>query len=239
MATATATTTTTTKIPFVLTPDNVHVSEECFSNTPSSSCVFLHRMLSTHNDCGFQALLVFDSTAHIPDGVSLAPMIVEDLTCHLQVCPPMDTFYKAASVPDHLKMTISIENYLDLFAFIHCKWPNVLAQMIKNASSMAEGNNWVRIKPYLLFLNDGICHYKALLGPDLSFCASVNSQNIVNKGAGGKDEFIVQINIMKKDQTLNLPLSTISKLFSNIEAYQHIHTAYLMACQKKTPSVGL
>jgi len=196
-------------------------------------------MLSTHNDCGFQAMLIFDSAARLPDSYRVDPVIVEDLSCHIQVCPPMDTFYKPSTVPDHFKMTMSIENYLDLFAFIHCKWPSVLAQMIKNASCMADGQEWVRIKPYLLFLNDGVCHYKALLGPDLIFSASIDSQNVVKTSTPGKasKEFIVQVSIKKKDQILNLPLSTVSKLFSNTEAFQHIQTAYLMACKKKTTPV--
>ena len=237
--TTTTTSTTTTTTTFALTLDSVRLSEESFSNTPSSGLALLHRMASTHNECGFQALLIFDSSARLPDSYRVDPVIVEDLSCHLLVCSPMDTFYKPETVPDHFKMTMSIENYLDLYAFIHCKWPSVLAQMIKNASCMADGKEWVRIKPYLLFLNDGVCQYKALLGPDLIFFASIDSQNVVKTSTPGKNckDFIVQVSIQKGNQTFNLPLSTVSKLFSNTEAYQHIQSAYLMACKRKSPAV--
>jgi len=234
-----------------VTPDVVHTSEECFSNSSTTGLVFAHRILSNHDESGFHALLIFDSKSPLPEGASLAPMIVEDYTCHVQICPPMDTFYKHSTVPEHLKMSMTIQNYLDFYTFVHCKWPLVFAQMVKNAKAMVSGKEWIRINPRLVFLNDGVCNYRVLLGKDLIFSASIDSKNVIKKAKATEDsknvikneteeipiEFFVQASIQIKDKKLDIPMATISRLFQELDTYQHIKTAYLLACKRKRPPV--
>ena len=221
-----------------LTPDVVHTSEECFSNSSTSGLVFAHRILSNHDESGFHALLIFDGKSPLPEGASLDPMIVEDYSCHIQISPPMDIFYKHSAVPDHLKMSMTIENYLDLYTFVHCRWPNVFAQMVKSAQSMISGKDWIRINPRLVFLNDGVCNYRVLLGKDLIFSASIDSKNVIKKATEESPiEFFVQASLQINEKKLDIPMATIAKLFQEIDTYQHIKTAYLLARERKKSPV--
>lgn len=212
---------------------SIKVTNEHLACLPGKGAVLLHGLASSAVEEGFQAIIIFDKSVKIPPSLGLPD--ARDLThstCFLQVSPCFQHVVKYCDTPEDRKMAISVQNYLDLYAFFHSYWPKVTSQLLALGNDMRSGTDWVQLSKNLSFLSNGTCNYSATVGKDLTFTASLDS-----KTAKNCSDFTFVVSISKKDKVLRLPLATVTKLFGDIHGYKHIETMYLTAVQSPHPSV--
>lgn len=220
-------------MPLVATA-GVKVTNEHLSCLPRKGAILLHSLASSAVEEGFQSAIVFDKRTRVPASLGLPEITdAEDLTCFIQVSPCYQHFVKYRDAADDSKIVLTVQNYLDIYAFFNFKWPSVASKLLAYASDMRAGTDWVQLTKNLSFLSNGTCNYSATLGDDLILTASVDSRTA--QSSGGDFTFVVAV--AKNDRVLKLPLGTVTKMFGDIQGYKHIEKMYLTAVRTLAVSV--
>lgn len=206
--------------------EHLRVANETLSCRPDVDAILSHQLQSTASEYGFQALLVFKkcekdfletigpSSEDFPSGLGAA---------YLQSCKPYTKFVKHSKADVGCKTILTIENYLNLYSFFVLKWPLVLNQLTATSSSMSSGKEWIRIGKNLKFFHNGQCTYSCTLGGDLKLTATAGSKK---NGTGDYEIGLFLCRAGGDDSQFELPVSTVTKLFSDTEAYHFILEHY-------------
>ena len=200
--------------------DHVHVSNEKLSCFPDIQSILCHQLQSTANEHGFQAILLFEKSERDFRETLGELGDVRENSVFLQTSRPYTKFVKQSLAEPGCSMTLSVENYLNLYSFFALKWPLVLNKLTATSNSMSSGKDWVRVGKNLKFLHHGRCVYSCTLGDDLQLTATASSKK------NGTGDYELGVVISRGDSEYELPLSTVTKLFGETEAYHFIFEQY-------------
>lgn len=201
--------------------ENVRLSNESFSCEPDGKSVIFHQLHSSSTEYGFQCMIVFEANeAQVAEAVGDTNSGKAN-TVYFQITKPYTKFAKQSKAEEGCCLEVSVDNYLDLYCFFASKWPLVLNQLCATLNSMKTGTDLIRIAKNLKFLHHGECNYQCTLGDDLHLTAKASSKK------SSKNEFEVGVVISKPGfGHLELPLSTVTKLFNDTEAYHFLYQKY-------------
>lgn len=200
--------------------EHLRISNEQLSCQPDLDSLFCHQLQSTAKEFGFQALLLFEKCdAKCKETIGL-PEDFQSGGAYLQTCRPYGKFVRQVKAEPGCTITLTVENYLQLYAFFVIKWPLVLSQLTASSASMSSGTEWIRAGKNLKFLHHGQCVYSCNLGSDLRLAATAGSKK------NGTDDYEIGLVIFRGDFEMELPLSTVTKLFSDSQAYHFIFEQY-------------
>jgi len=201
--------------------EHLRIANETLSCRPDADAIISHHLQSTANEYGFQALLVFKKCEKdFLETIGPSDDFQSGGCAYLQSCKPYTKFVKHSKAEPGCKMTLSIQNYLNLYSFFSIKWPLVLNQLTATSNCMSSGKEWVKIGKNLKFFHNGQCTYTCTLGDDLKLTATAGSKK------NGSGDYEIGLFLCRDDSQFELPVSTVTKLFSDTEAYHFIFEHY-------------
>jgi len=198
--------------------EHLQVSNEVLSILPNKESTLCHYLSSSANEYGLQALIVFETGKAKLEKLLGSCENVQANTVFLQTCKPYAKFVPHDKA--EFFCTISIDDYLSLYSFFLLKWPQVLSKITATINSMISGTDWIRITKTLRFRQNGSCSYTCNLGIDFSLAANASCKE------NGSGDYEIGVTIVKGKSNFELPLTTATKLFSDVEAYHLIYNHY-------------
>jgi len=198
------------------------ISNERLVNVPDLASPLCHQLASTAIDGGFQSIIIFAKKKRYSEMAGLpADSTFSDNTCFLQTTEPYQTFVKQRDAPRGHFLNVSVQNYLSMYSFFHAKWPLVCSKLMSNANAMIEGSGWISLATNLSFAEHGKSVYTCTLATDLHLEAIVYSREVSDK-----TKIFLEVKISKGSLSMQLPLTTVTKLFSDASAYHAIQERY-------------
>ena len=200
----------------------VPLSNEKLSNEPLDAIVLSHSLGSLSNVGGFQCLVVLDASQPFPPSLGLpSHNCVAENTCFLQVTSPYEVFQPQRQADENRCLEVTLEEYLNLFAFFLQRWPMVHAKMGATVRDMQKRDAWVSASNHVKFMSVGRCSYTVTIGANLGFRAEATMDK--EKGDGA---FFFRAELIKDGKSVPLPLDTCRRLFAAEEDFALLSSMY-------------